>query len=107
MKAKEYAERIINDNYSVESVRKVLNDMVQETGDIAKSRNVQSNKAMRAVIMEQQSKWWSICEIVNKGQKILLKEDGFLNVLKQVVPVTEDILLFGEIEKRRMARCWR
>ena len=76
MKAKEYAQRIIDDNYSVQSISKVVFDMHKEIGVIATARNCQSASALNSVFEEMDQKYRAICRIVNKD-KVRLAEKGF------------------------------
>jgi hypothetical protein len=91
MKAKDYAQRIIDSEYSQESINAVFHDMAKEISTIATSRRTQSNRALRAIIMEQNQKWTAICRIVNDKQNVL-SEDGWLKLLKIALPETELIL---------------
>lgn len=93
MKAKEYAQRIIDDNYSVESISKVVLDMHKEIGVIAAARNCQSASALNSVFEEMDQKYRAICRIINKD-KVIITEKGFklyLQNLYAVMPLPIDL----------------
>jgi len=90
-KAKEYAAQIIESNHSQEVIKQVFHEMVNEIHEVSVARKVKSDKAIRAIILEQQQKWAAICRIVNKQQPVL-DEKGFINLLKVAIPETEQIL---------------
>ena len=83
MKAKEYAQRIIDDNYSIEVIFQVIEDLHAEISELATSRHCQTESAFNSVFKEMDQKYRAICTIVNKDQQIM-KVDGYKECLKLV-----------------------
>lgn len=94
-KAKEYAADILSCMHDeqdlMEEIRKTANQMIQEIREIAEKRNIKTNRALKAILLEQNQKWKAICKIVNK-EKLILRENGFLELLQAEVPDTKLIL---------------
>ena len=99
MKAKEYAQRIIDVttyNKSPEAIEAgivrtstdVLIDLVQEAEGLIKTRHPKCNAAYVAIFDELNNKWLKICEIVDKyfqdftnSEIHILKKDYFSETL--------------------------
>lgn len=93
-KAKEYAQLILDAKTEDEinlAIRQIANDMVEEIKEVSVARNVQSTKALKAIIKEQNQKWNAICRIVNT-KVVLLIEDAFIDFLESVIPDTKIIM---------------
>ena len=80
MKAKEYAKKIIDDNYSKESIDQMVKDLVGEMKILIKNRNCQRFSAYSAVFSEMDQKYRAICKIVNNDLSDRYKDDALLNV---------------------------
>ena len=76
MKAKEYAQRIIDDKYSQEVIFQVTKDLHAEISELVKSRHCQTESAFNSVFKEIDRKYRAICTIVNKDSNILIP-NGF------------------------------
>lgn len=76
MKAKEYAQRIIDDNYSSDVVFQVVKDLHAEISEIIKMRHCQTESAFNSVFKEIDQKYRAICVIINKDSNIL-NPNGF------------------------------
>lgn len=101
MKAKEYAQRIIDDNYSTESISKVVFDMLKEIGVIAAARNCQSASALNSVFEEMDQRYRAMCKIIN-ADKIRLNDKGFKLYLQNLyaampLPVEIEYLKQSEV----------
>ena len=106
-KAKEYAQEILKsiedlsdkniEAAMVEPIRICFMSLIGEIDEMAKTRNIKTNSAMVAIINEQNQKWKAICRHVHEnnalGEKNILREDGFIDLLKKTVPETADLLL--------------
>jgi hypothetical protein len=96
-KAKDYAEQLKKCGNDTETIRKEINsivlEMIQEIGELSKSRNIKTNSALKSIILEQDQKWKSLCNKVNTPDSLIeLKRDGFINGLKKAVPMTAALL---------------
>ena len=101
MKAKEYAQRIIDDNYSTQSISKVVFDMHKEIGVIATARNCQSASALNSVFEEMDQRYRAMCKIIN-ADKIRLNDKGFKLYLQNLyaampLPVEIEYLKQSEV----------
>ena len=88
MKAKEYAQILIDGNYDIDSVSKVVQGLLGEISSISKARNITSVSRMNAVVQEIRQKWKAIYRRTNG-----LNEDGFDRFLKEKGFVDEDYKL--------------
>ena len=82
MKAKEYAQRIIDDNYSIEVIFQVIKDLHAEISELATSRHCQTESAFNSVFKEIDRKYRAICIIVNKDSNIMVA-NGFQLILQK------------------------
>jgi len=89
-KAKEYAEMILVGNQD-ESIKKTADEMIREISELSRTRNVSSNSALKAIVVEQNKKWKAVCKIVNKDEMIL-SETGFMMLLERVIPETKELM---------------
>lgn len=93
-KAREYAEQILSsaDEASLNrEINETFQALVQEISEIGQARRIGTNRALKAIILEQKQKWAAICRIVNRD-RVMLKEDGFIEMLELVLPETKIIL---------------
>ncbi len=88
MKAKEYAQRVKDDSYSVESVKQLIQDLLGEITSIAKARNISKVSSMESVIRETRQKWIAVC---NRAEG--LNKDGFDKFLVKHGLLGEDLTL--------------
>lgn len=83
MKAKEYAEIAIKEEYSIESVDRVIKGLLGEITVISKKRKVGSTAALNGVVQEIRQKWRAIsrrAEGLNiDGFDFFLIKHGLLN----------------------------
>lgn len=82
MKAKEYAQRIIDDNYSIEVIFQVIKDLHAEIYELVTSRHCQTESAVNSVFKEIDQKYRAICTIVNKDSNIMVT-NGFQLILQK------------------------
>lgn len=68
MKAKEYVEQLIDENgeTSLEKVTDVVHALLAETFAILKTRNSRKVDSLNAPFVEQEMKWFAICNRANK-----------------------------------------
>lgn len=93
-KAKEYAKDILSCNNESERQKVILDtadELINEIQEIAKTRNIKTNIALKSIILEQNRKWKAVCRRTNKEEKLLI-EDGFMKLLYIALPATK--LLF-------------
>lgn len=83
MKAKEYAKIVIEGNYGIESVDKVINGLLGEITSLCKARNVGTTSGLNGVVQEIRQKWRAISRraegLNNDGFDKLLIKNGLLN----------------------------
>lgn len=84
-KAKEFAKEIIEiyiqfgENKAIESGSIVIDVLINESKEIEKQRKAKSYSAILSVLKEQNIKWQSIVNNVNKEIPNLLNHKAFLN----------------------------
>lgn len=61
MKAKEYAKIVIDGNYDLESVSKVVQGLLGEITTLSKMRNISTTTALNGVVQEIRQRWKAIC----------------------------------------------
>ena len=95
MKAKEYAQILIDGNYDIDSVSKVVQGLLGEISSISKARNITSVSRMNAVVQEIRQKWKAIYKRTEG-----ITEDGFDRFLKEKGLIDEDYK-FNEVLLRK------
>ena len=93
MKAKEYAQIIIDDNHSIDSITTVTKMLVDEIKTIAQARHCQTESALNSVFKEIDQKYRAMCRLVNKDVDCL-KEGGFKSFMKALYKNSPTILEF-------------
>lgn len=78
-KAKEQAQQYI-DNPTLETMQKIAQEYIRDTGELIKARSCTSNAASRAVIRELDQKWKAFARLAN------VNPDGYKIALRQVLP---------------------
>jgi hypothetical protein len=102
-KSKEYSKDII-EAYILGNQLAVSNKVVDtiksiwaEVFELKNTRNAKTDSAIIAILKEQNQKWKSICNKVNK-EVPLLKEDGFLHFMQNQMPELYKLTGFKVIE---------
>ena len=69
-KAKEYSEYILSfkddEDAFINAISKSVQDIVVEIKELAETRNIQTRSALKAIILEQDRKWKSVCNKIEK-----------------------------------------
>jgi len=73
MKAKEYALILKEENYSIESVDKIVKGLLDEIISLSKARSVGTLSGLNGVVQEIRQKWVA----VSNRSEGCLKKDGF------------------------------
>lgn len=82
MKAKEYAQVLIDAKYSPDAIFQFSKDLAKEISTIMKLRNCQSASAINSVFLEIDQKYRAVRRIVNKHENAnVIKEDGFKELM--------------------------
>lgn len=98
MKAKEYADKLLNEKVETEEeishrVYLIAKEFMQEVFDLCKARNSTSDSCLISVIKEQIDKWAAFARIVNKRASFeVIKEDGFRSFVILHMPNMEDFI---------------
>jgi hypothetical protein len=103
-KAKEYAQQLLDckDNKELidKELSKIITQLCSEIVDLSNNRKIEKESALKSIIKEQDQKWKAICNIVEKSNfKIILKRDGFINVIINKVPLVTIIFDKNELIK--------
>jgi len=88
LKAKDYYEKysdgLENNKTYVESVRKMINEMLDEAVTLCKVRHAGSDSALYGVLKEMNQKYNAVCRMFNPP---VIKENGFkLIVDSELIP---------------------
>lgn len=82
MKAKEYAQQILDSKFSEQAACDMVRDLMGEIQTLIKTRGCQTDSSINSVLREVDQKYKAICRIVNKTEgSFLLKEDGMKQML--------------------------
>lgn len=101
MKAKEYADRIIEARYSMKSVISVADDIAREAETLCRARRCGSQSAFDTVVREQYDKWNAICRIVNDHAGAdALRQDGLEVLWKKKLALAMVDLLEEDMRNR-------
>lgn len=92
MKAKEYAQKFFDSEDKQLMIGQIFIEFVREILTVAEMRNARKGSSIKAIIEEQNQKWKALCRIINKSGEAVLKEDGFIELLKKEEPLLVEAL---------------
>jgi len=98
MKAKEYAQNIIDNNFSNESISQTITRLVREISTICEQRKCRTPEAISSVFKEVDDKYKAMCRIVNKNRPMLI-ESGFRGVVEDAFKDNKDVMSLGYFKK--------
>ena len=77
-KAKEYYEKLKNNNFSDAIIQEVVYEFVDEIEYLSEQRHITTTSGLKSIIKELNQKWNAIARMSNG----ILKKDGFINFIK-------------------------
>jgi hypothetical protein len=101
MKAKEYAQQIINAESDIDgdvfsAIGEVMARFVTETVELAQARNVSTVGGVASCVTQQHQKWQALCRILETHyRKPVLKTDGYVTLLRDEFPDYYNLAIAG------------
>ena len=91
MTAKEYIEQYNNALDKEYEIFVIFYCLIKEIKELAKSRNLMTDAALKDIILEQDRKWRAFAQQVD-----IARDDAFIPTLTKEVPMTSQVLERGE-----------
>ncbi len=100
MKAKQYAQTVIDNDFSIESLVEITKAMIDEVKTICDQRKCQSESVINSVFKEIDQKYRATCRIINK-EKPIMNEKSFKKFMRELykdIPRILELEYFSEGE---------